>query len=194
MKEEKIELRSIERAHYSSIAKILNHHNSLLSETYFNAHDTEKWIESHEISPTSHIYTITSIKTFKPTLIGICGYQNIDWVNRVGEIFLMMDVSEKVMVPCQPSSLCALSILSQIGFQKLNLNRIYYKCRSDNKSNEAFDTLDFHVDGVRRAVATLGGKYLFSTIYSKLYTEFKNDSRYTSDTKYWSTELSRESS
>jgi RimJ/RimL family protein N-acetyltransferase len=88
--------------------------------------------------------------------IGNCGLRDIDWRSRSGQLWIYLDqehVGKKLGTE-------AIQLLTEYGFNFLNLNRIYlYTLERNKRALKAYAKVGFRVEGRSREAAFVEGKY-----------------------------------
>ncbi len=138
-------------------------------------YEEEKWFETTMAKPaTEHpmVIEIHSGDNWIP--IGDCGFFEIDWRNRFGELGIFIGEKEYWN---QGYGSEAVKLLLKHGFNTLNLNRIFLRVFEDNKrAIRAYEKTGFVHEGRLRSAQFKDGKYIDVLFMSVLREEW-NDGR-----------------
>jgi len=105
------------------------------------------------------------------TLIGSCGFFNLDQRNRSSEFGIM--IGDKNYWN-QGFGTEAVRLLCQHGFNTLNLNRIYLRVLESNpRAIHAYEKAGFAHEGRQRQAEFRDGKYINMLVMSMLKDEYK---------------------
>jgi len=136
-------------------------------------HEEEKWFETTMAKPTTEhpfVMEINDRESWNP--IGDCGFFEIDWLNRFGEIGIF--IGEKQYWN-QGYGSEAVRMLLKHGFDTLNLNRIFLRVFEDNpRAIRAYEKVGFVHEGRLRKAKYRDGQYLDILLMSVLREEWKN--------------------
>jgi len=89
--------------------------------------------------------------------IGSCGYHDIDWRNRVGEVGIVIGARDYWG---QGYGTDAMQTLVAWGFYTLNLNRVYLRVYSDNpRAIRCYEKVGFQIEGRLRQHNFANGAY-----------------------------------
>ena len=129
----------------------------------------KEWIENDAKNGTYN-FAIVDIKTDE--LIGNCGINHIDTINRTAEIGLFIGKEEN---RSKGNGTEVIKLLLDYGFNYLNLHNIDLKVKSFNKrAINCYKKVGFKEYGRRRESTYLNGKYyddIYMDILSKEFTE-----------------------
>lgn len=102
----------------------------------------------------------------KYRLVGMCGIENIEWENRLGEISLIINPNEQR----KGYGAQAVELLLEQGFDYLNLENIYAECYTCNPALEFWDKMRAKYCG---STCTLPNrKYWAGRYYDSIYFNF----------------------
>lgn len=130
----------------------------------------ENWFNNVVLkSPNNVMFAIINLENNE--LIGACGLNYIDWVNRNADLSIYIGLNgvyiDDVFAPD------ATNLLLDYGFHELNLHRIYVEIYDiDLKKQKLLEDLDFNFDGLLRETHWTEGKWCNSLFYSILKYEY----------------------
>ncbi|MBQ6098508.1 MAG: GNAT family N-acetyltransferase [Methanobrevibacter sp.] len=130
----------------------------------------ENWFNNIVLkSPNNVMFAIVNLEDNE--LIGACGLNYIDWVNRNADLSIYIGLNgvyiDDVFAPD------ATKLLLDYGFDELNLHRIYVEIYDiDLKKQKLLEDLDFNFDGLLRETHWTEGKWCNSLFYSILKSEY----------------------
>ena len=105
------------------------------------------------------------------TLVGNCGFFNIEQINRCAEVGIM--IGEKSYWN-KGYGTEAMQLLLKHGFETLNLNRIYLRVYETNpRAIHAYEKSGYVLEGRQREAHYLDGKYIDVVFMSVLRSEWK---------------------
>lgn len=120
--------------------------------------DEEKWLES--IGSREQAEKPLAIEAQKGKdwkLIGDCGFFNIEWTNRSGELGIM--IGDKSFWN-KGYGTETMELLLRHGFETLNLHRIYLRVYSTNpRAKRAYEKAGFILEGSMREAVYQNGQY-----------------------------------
>jgi diamine N-acetyltransferase len=139
--------------------------------------DEEEWFEKMRQRPAEEHNLAIEVKA--PTqegdeetwkLIGSCGFFNLDLRNSSSEFGIM--IGEKSYWN-QGYGTEAVHMLVQLGFNTLNLNRIYLRVLGTNpRAIRAYEKAGFTHEGLQRQAEFRDGRYIDMLVMSILRSEF----------------------
>jgi RimJ/RimL family protein N-acetyltransferase len=101
--------------------------------------------------------------------VGCIGLHNIDWVHRYAELGIVIGEKE---AQGKKIGKQAWKVISDYGFETLNLHRIYAIIADENiPSIKSAEAAGFKLDGVLRDFLYKNGRYINARYYSKLRTQ-----------------------
>jgi RimJ/RimL family protein N-acetyltransferase len=104
--------------------------------------------------------------------IGSCGFHNIEWNNGMAEIGI--SIGEK-SVWNQGLGTETVALMLQVGFETLNLNRVYLRVHSNNKrAIRSYEKCGFVHEGALRQAVYQHGKYQDLLFMSVLRSEWES--------------------
>ena len=103
-----------------------------------------------------------AVLTDSDELIGVCGFTDIDMVNRRAEFSLYIDPD----LVGRGYGKGALNTLFRHGFERLGLNLIWGETFEKNAASYLFEAIGMTRDGVRRQFYFRNGKYIDAHLYS----------------------------
>ena len=104
-------------------------------------------------------------------LIGACGLNYIDWVNRNADLSIYVGIDDLYID--EKFAPDATKLLLCYGFNELNLHRIYVEIYDiDIKKQKLLEDLNFTYDGLLRETHWTEGKWCNSLFYSILESEY----------------------
>lgn len=167
----RVRLRPLERADSERTLKWINDLdiaigvNRVLPVT---ALEHEEWYQRVVRDKRMVLFAIES-KTDKKH-IGNCGLRDIDWRSRSGQFWIYLDqehVGEKLGTE-------AVQLVTEYGFNFLNLNRIYlYTLECNERAQKVYANTGFKVEGRSREAAFIDGKYHDSIWMAMLRRDYK---------------------
>lgn len=113
---------------------------------------------------------LNAVVLYKGETVGIAGYNNIDWANKIASIgyWLGEDFQGKGIMTR------AVKALTDYAFQELKLNRVEIRAATDNiKSRSIPERLNFVEEGLIRQAERLYNRYVDHVIYGILADEWK---------------------
>lgn len=108
---------------------------------------------------------------FKCKIVGVIGYHPLDRLNRSGGIGYWLDKQN------EGNGLMTKALLKiiELGFGKLDLEKVTISCASENRKSRAVaERLGFKLDGFLRQNEWLYDHFVDSAVYSMLKSEFKS--------------------
>ena len=137
--------------------------------------EEEHWFENMlQKPPSNHVLVIDIRDEENPSIwraIGTCQFIAIDWLNRFGEVGIM--IGEKSLWN-QGYGTEAMRLLIQHGFNTLNLNRVWLQVYSKNKRGiRAYEKAGFVHEGVYRQAHFQHGRYFDVHLMSILREEWQ---------------------
>jgi diamine N-acetyltransferase len=172
---ERIRLRAVEREDLPRFAAWLNDPEvleGLLLYLPLSRQDEENWYESMLKRPPDEHPMVIEVQQADGWLpIGDCGFINIDWRCRSGEVGIF--IGEKQLWN-QGYGTDAMRLLLQHGFDTLNLNRIALDVYVTNlRALRAYEKVGFVHEGCKRQAVFKNGKYVDILQMSVLREEWK---------------------
>ena len=166
-------LRAIEK---DDLSKFLEWRNNPDLRIFFrefkelNSTNQEKWFNNIVMNSQNNImFSIVNLDNNK--LIGACGLNYIDWINRNADLSIYIGIENKYIDEIYAPDACKL--LLQYGFDELNLHRIHVEIYDiDLKKQKLLETLKFNYDGTLRETHWTNGKWVDSLYYSILENEY----------------------
>ncbi len=138
-----------------------------------NYSKTLAYVESIENSKTEIVFSIRWKKN--DIHIGIVSLQNINYVNRSGEIAMIVGDRNYLNKGVGTE---ALKLLIDYGFYTLNLNRISSRTPATNKDGiKNCENNEMKKEGLIREGLFKNGKYLDAIIYSILLKDYKKKNK-----------------
>ncbi|NMC13826.1 MAG: GNAT family N-acetyltransferase [Chloroflexi bacterium] len=173
---ERLRLRAVEKEDIDRFVTWLNDPEVREGVAIFlplSKHEEEKWFETTMAKPaTEHpfVIEINDDGSWKP--IGDCGFFEIDWRNRFGEIGIF--IGEKQYWN-QGYGSEAVRMLLKHGFNTLNLNRVFLRVFEDNpRAIHAYEKVGFIHEGRLRKAEYRNGRYIDILLMSVLREEWNN--------------------
>ncbi len=159
---ERIRFRAVEREDLPRFVAWLNDPEvlqGLLLYLPLSLNDEENWYESMMKRPTDEHPMVIEIQQADEWLpIGNCGFVNIDWRSRSGEVGIF--IGEKRLWN-QGYGTDAMRLLLQHGFHTLNLNRIALDVYDTNlRAVRSYEKAGFVHEGRKRQAIFKDGKYI----------------------------------
>ncbi len=172
----RVRLRSIERSDIPRFVAWLNDPQvtrGLLLALPLSSVDEEKWFDSMQARPMEeHQLAIEVMTPGGWVHVGNCGFHNLDWRNRSGEVGLF--IGEKQMWG-QGYGSDVMRLLLRHGFNTLNLNRIYLHVFENNPGAiRSYEKVGFVHEGRLRQDVYKEGQYLDVLIMSVLRAEWQD--------------------
>lgn len=140
--------------------------------------EEENWFESMNKRPVEE--RVLCIEVRQPAsesqqeswkLIGNCGFFDIDWRNRSAEFGIM--IGEKLYWN-QGYGTESVRLLVKLGFETLNLNRIYLRVFNSNpRAIRAYEKAGFICEGRQRQAEWRDGEYVDVLLMSTLREEWQ---------------------
>ena len=173
---ERIRLRAIEREDLLRFVNWLNDPDvlqGLLIYLPLSLQDEEKWYENMMKRPMDEHPMVIEIQQAEGWLpIGNCGFMNIDWRCRSGEVGIF--IGEKRLWN-QGYGTDAMNLLLQHGFNTLNLNRVALDVFDTNlRAVRSYEKAGFVHEGRRRQAFFKDGKYVDILQMSVLRQEWES--------------------
>ncbi|QYK50778.1 MAG: GNAT family N-acetyltransferase [Anaerolineales bacterium] len=139
----------------------------------------ERWFAELASRPAQEQPLVIEIQQAQEwTAIGNCGFHHIDWVHRNAEVGIM--IGEKAHWN-QGYGTEAMQLLQQIGFETLNLHRIYLRAYERNQAGlRAYEKAGFQLEGRQRHAQYDEGVYsdvLMMSILRPEYDALKGSSK-----------------
>lgn len=133
--------------------------------------DEEKWLESIGNRDPHEKPMAIEVKEGKGwKLIGNCGFFNIEWTHRTGELGIM--IGDK-SVWNKGYGTETMELLLQYGFETLNLHRIFLRVYSTNpRAIRSYEKAGFIHEGTMREALYRNGKYADIHFMSVLHPEW----------------------
>lgn len=138
-------------------------------------YNQEKWYKKVSEDETQAIFSImTKNKEDCLCFIGYCGIIDINPINKRAEISFLVNPSRANNKELyREDFLSVLYILCQIGFEELNLHKLFTETFSIRKEHiKILEDFGFHKDGSLREHQFIKGKYYDSLIHSILSNEW----------------------
>ncbi len=159
---ERIRFRAVEREDLPRFVAWLNDPEvlqGLLLYLPLSLNDEENWYENMMKRPTDEHPMVIEIQQADEWLpIGNCGFVNIDWRSRSGEVGIF--IGEKRLWN-QGYGTDAMRLLLQHGFHTLNLNRIGLDVYDTNlRAVRSYEKAGFVQEGRKRQAIFKDGKYI----------------------------------
>ncbi len=138
----------------------------------------ERWYEQNSVASDTQPWAIDALVDAAAEArsraawehIGCCGFHNIDWRNRVGEIGIIIGPRNYWG---RGFGTDATRTLVAWGFDTLNLNRIFLKVYSDNlRAIRCYEKIGFQLEGRMRQDNYCGGVYRDTLIMGILREEW----------------------
>jgi RimJ/RimL family protein N-acetyltransferase len=171
LKGEKINLRPVE---LSDIEELMNINDedvrrNLLSVFPLNRLKEEEWIKNLYRDEHSFVFAIVSLE--REMLIGTCGLERINWVNRSAEFGIA--ITDKSFWNMGYGTE-ATKIMLRYGFELLNLHRIsLYVYDYNSRAIHVYEKCGFVREGLLREARFLEDKYHDIIIMSILQNEYE---------------------
>ena len=129
--------------------------------------EQEKWWKALQKDRTQELFTIERKSDLSPEdegfqPIGVGGITHVEWVNRCGEMSLLMEHPKNT-----DWSLEALKLITEYGHNTLNLHRLWVECYTDDRK-DLFLRAGFRVEGLKAEAVFRGGEYKDSVLLSRL--------------------------
>jgi len=130
----------------------------------------ENWFNNIVLNSPNHImFSIVNLDNGE--LIGACGLNYIDWVNRNADFSIYIGIDDVYID--EKFAPDASKLLLDYGFNELNLHRIYVEIYDiDIKKQKLVEDLKFTHDGLLRETHWTEGKWCNSLFYSILESEY----------------------
>ena len=130
----------------------------------------ENWFNNVVLNSQKNImFAIVNLENNE--LIGACGLNYIDWVNRNADLSIYIGI-DGVYIDDKFAP-DATKLLLDYGFNELNLHRIYVEIYDiDLKKQKLLESLNFNFDGLLRETHWTEGKWCNSLFYSILKDEY----------------------
>lgn len=135
-----------------------------------NFSNQENWFNSIVLNSQNNVmFAIENLDNNE--LIGACGLNYIDWVNRNADLSIYIGFNDLYIDDKYAPD--ATNLLLEYGFKELNLHRIYVEIYDiDFKKQKLLEKFDFHFDGQLRETHWTSGKWVNSLYYSILDNEW----------------------
>lgn len=135
-----------------------------------NFSNQEKWFNNIVLNSQNNVmFAIVNLENNE--LIGACGLNYIDWVNRNADLSIY--IGENDVYIDDKFAPDATDLLIDYGFNELNLHRIYVEIYDiDLKKQKLLESLNFNFDGLLRETHWTDGKWCNSLFYSVLEHEY----------------------
>ena len=138
-------------------------------DTTTRVEDTRGFIQS-SIKGYAANKSLTTVILYKEKIVGIAGYNELDWSNRVAKIGYWL-----------ASSYQGLGIMTRVAhaltsyaIEKLHVNRVDIRAAVDNKKSRAIpERLGFTYEGCLRQAEWLYDHYVDHAVYSMLREEWQ---------------------
>jgi RimJ/RimL family protein N-acetyltransferase len=111
----------------------------------------------------SHLHTSTGVNDWEP--VGVGGITHIEWLNRSGEMSLLMEFPENTAWALE-----GLKLLTDYGHGVLNLHRLWVECYTEDR-RALFVQSGFQVEGRKVDAVFRYGKYEDGVLLSLLQKE-----------------------
>jgi diamine N-acetyltransferase len=172
---ERIRLRAIERADLPRFVDWLNDPEvlqGLLIYLPLSSQDEENWYENMTKRPMDEHPMVIEVEQGEDWLpIGNCGFINIDWRSRSGDVGIF--IGEKRLWD-QGYGSDAMHLLLRHGFNTLNLNRVALDVYATNlRAIRSYEKVGFVHEGRRRQAIYKDGEYVDILQMSVLRQEWK---------------------
>lgn len=130
----------------------------------------ENWFNNIVLNSPNHImFSIVNLENDE--LIGACGLNYIDWVNRNADLSIYIGIGDVYID--EKFAPDTTKLLLDYGFNELNLHRIYVEIYDiDVKKQKLLEDLNFTFDGLLRETHWTEGKWCNSLFYSILKNEY----------------------
>lgn len=166
-------LRAIEKEDLNKFLEWRNNPNLRKNFREFkelNSVNQELWFNNIVMnSPNNIMFSIVNLENNE--LIGACGLNYIDWVNRNADLSIYIGFKNEYIDDLYAPDACKL--LLEYGFNELNLHRIHVEIYDfDLDKKGLLDKLNFNYDGMLRETHWTDGKWANSLYYSILEQEF----------------------
>ena len=134
--------------------------------------DEEKWYQAMLERPSAEHPFVMEIQegdSWKP--IGNCGFHAIDWRSRTSEVGIF--IGEKSLWS-QGYGTSAMRLMLKIGFETLNLNRIYLRVHADNlRAIRSYEKAGYVHEGRFRQAEYKNGQFIDVLFMSVLRSEWQ---------------------
>ncbi len=136
--------------------------------------DELRWFDTMLARPLELHPFVIEIKDGKNwVMIGNCGFHVIDWRNASGEVGIFLG-EKKYWDQGYGSE--AMQLLLKVGFETMNLHRIYLRVHEDNlRAIRCYEKVGFVTEGRLRDTEYKNGKYIDDLIQSVLRPEWKDE-------------------
>ncbi|MBA4380275.1 MAG: N-acetyltransferase [Anaerolinea sp.] len=171
---ERIRLRSIEREDLPRFVEWLNDPEVIAGLALylpFSLAEETKWFEKMIERPAEERALGIEIRTEDGwALIGSCGFHNIEWTNRAGEVGIA--IGDKTCWNQGYGSEVMLLLLRH-GFETLNLNRVFLRVHAPNRrAISTYEKAGFVQEGRMRQAVYKNGEYQDVLFMSVLHSEW----------------------
>lgn len=134
--------------------------------------EEEKWYQGMLERPSAEHPLVIEIQlgdAWKP--VGNCGFHAIDWRSRSSEVGIF--IGEKSLWN-QGFGTSAMRLLLKVGFDTLNLNRIFLRVHSDNpRAIRSYEKVGFVHEGIFRQGEYKDGRFIDIFFMSVLRSEWQ---------------------
>ncbi|MCL4559372.1 MAG: GNAT family N-acetyltransferase [Chloroflexi bacterium] len=173
---EHLRLRALERSDIPLFVRWFNDPevtDGLLTYLPLSTSDEERWFdEMLKTPPDQHPLSIEVLEGEKWVLIGNCGYQNIDYRCRLGEIGIV--IGEKAYWN-KGYGTEAMRLMVRHGFETLNLNRVFLHVYATNqRAIQSYEKVGFVHEGRLRQDMYKNGAYIDVLVMSILRSEWES--------------------
>jgi RimJ/RimL family protein N-acetyltransferase len=174
---ERIRLRALTRTDIPQAVQWINDPEvtaGLLLVFPFSIEDEEKWFDQMMQTPQAeHPLAIEIHEGDKWVHIGNVGLHNLDWRSSLAEIGIV--IGEKAYWN-KGYGAEAISLITQHGFETLNLNRIYLHVFASNpRAVHCYEKIGFIHEGKLRQAMYKNGQYIDILVMSVLKSEWENE-------------------
>jgi RimJ/RimL family protein N-acetyltransferase len=130
-----------------------------------------EWFERQHKDPTIKMYLVSNMDAQD---VGVAGLTSIDMLNRRAEFSLYIEPSSRG----KGHGVSALKTLVSHGMSNLGLNSIWGESFDGNPAMEAFCSLGFIREGVKREAYFRAGRFVDATLFSILFSEWQENPQY----------------
>ena len=168
-----IRLRAFEREDLDQVIQWVNDESVTrnLSDAFIypvSRSDELKWLES--VALANHREKVFAIEKETGSLIGSVGLHNLNWVERKGELGIL--IGEKSCWGRGYGREAILAIL-HIAFNKMNLHRVYLRVFENNqRAIQLYEKCGFQREGLLREDHYYAGEYVNTLIMGLLRDEY----------------------
>ena len=129
----------------------------------------EKWFKRFQKDSNQHLFVIERLSGLVTPAsgepewkrLGVGGMTSIEWLNRSGEMSLLMDFPKN-----SEWSVEGLKAITDYGHDMLNLHRLWVECYTDDRT-ELFQQAGFKIEGRKVQAVYRGGRYHDSVLLSR---------------------------